>query len=90
MSKFPDKIYLSIIPEQSGDRENDIYEEWSLAPIKGAENQEYLALTWEDMKQIDLCFHSVATEHTEGKLKLFSFQQMYEEVLRRFREMKNK
>ena len=28
-----------------------------------------LALTWEDMKQIDLCFHAVATEHTEGKLK---------------------
>ena len=47
-------------------------------------------LTWEDMKQIDLRFHEVATEQTIGKLKLHSFQEMYEEVLRRFLESKKK
>ena len=47
-------------------------------------------LTWEDMKQIDLCFHKVAEEQTTGKLKLHSFREMYEEVLHRFLESKKK
>lgn len=98
MSKFPDKIYLSIIPGQPGDRENDIYEEWSLAPIKGAENQEYLALTWEDLRTINDLFLKVDSENGEAwdyevieqDLPFPYGQKFYEEVLRRFREMKNK
>ena len=87
MSKFPDKIYLSIIPEQPGDRENDIYEEWSLAPIKGVENQEYLALTWEDIQTIDNILVDMA-QHTDWPLR--GQEAFYEEVLRRFRDMKDK
>lgn len=98
MSKFPDKIYLSIIPGQPGDRENDIYEEWSLAPINGVENQEYLALTWEDLQTINDLFFQVDAENSaardddliEQNLPFPYGQKFYEEVLRRFREMKNK
>lgn len=64
-------------------------------PIPGNNSIKYTRadiaeLTWEDMKQIDLCFHEVATEQTIGKLKLHSFQEMYEEVLRRFLESKRR
>lgn len=88
MSKFPNRIYLSIIPEQPGCRENDIYEEWSLAPIEGAENQEYFALTWEDIELLHTFLYAVKN----NKHGCFTFTRLsdeqYEEVLRRFRETK--
>ena len=46
-----------------------------------------LALTWEDMVTIDTLGSEVITEHLFDN---WSERQIYEEVLRRFREMKNK
>jgi len=60
------------------------------AIVSHIEVKQNLVLTWEDMKRIDLCFHEVATEQTIGKLKLHSFQEMYEEVLRRFNQNRKK
>ena len=57
-----------------------------------------LALTWEDLQTINGLFYQVDTENSaardddliEQDLPFPYGQKFYEEVLRRFREMKNK
>lgn len=41
-NKAPNKIYLSKFPEEDGNNEYGIYEEWSLSPIGDAENTAYI------------------------------------------------
>lgn len=91
MSKFPNSIFLSIIPDAPGNRENGVYEEWSLVPVDGAENQEYVpALAWEDMAKIDAIILDVNNEFAVDYSKKISRQKFYEEVLKRFNEQRKK
>ena len=57
----PNKIYLSVIPDSPG-QYNGIYEEWSLAPIGGAENIEYIRkdalLEWAESKMKEYALKS--------------------------------
>lgn len=91
------KIALERLPVNEADRslehQNQIKREIFCNGYYAAEKD--LALTWEDIKTISDLLYAVDAENTaaqdvEQDLPFPYGQKFYEEVLRRFREMKNK
>lgn len=95
---FP--IQMGLVPLPDGDTIEEDVNRWKrkLAKIVYEQAEQDLALTWEDLQTINDLFYQVDAENGEAwdyevieqDLPFPYGQKFYEEVLRRFREMKNK
>lgn len=95
---FP--IQMELVPLPDGDTIEEDVNRWKrkLAKIVYEQAEKDLALTWEDLQTINDLFFQVDAENSaardddliEQNLPFPYGQKFYEEVLRRFREMKNK
>lgn len=61
-----------------------------LEPLKPYDAEKDLALTWEDMAKIDAIILDVNNEFAVDYSKEISRQKFYEEVLKRFNEIRKK
>jgi hypothetical protein len=94
MSKRSEEAALRLYPESSGPMERSIFEDRrvTLACRRACENgykqaEKDLALTWEDIETIDDIIEQLSNH---SALSLQGQEVFYQEVLRIFREMKNK